>query len=125
MSSQEKISCVSKEAGADLSALQFTAVKYGSDKAIVSATSNNEPILGILQNKPSASGQAASVAIAGIGKALVGAGGWSSGDMLTATTGGALIATTTNNHQIVGIADEDANAGDYARVNIRPGQVGA
>ncbi len=124
MSSQERLEIVSKVAGADLSALQFTAVKYGSDEAIVGATSNNEPILGILQNKPT-SGQAAAVAIGGIAKALVGSGGWSSGDMLTATTGGALIATTTNNHQIVGIADEDAVAGDYARVNIRPGQVGA
>jgi len=121
MSSQEIIKCVSFPAGADLSALQFTAVQMGADDAVVSAAANNVMPIGILQNKPTA-GQAASVAISGIAKALVGAGGWSSGSRLTMTTGGALIETTTDAHYVIGVAAEDAAAGDYARVIINPHQ---
>lgn len=124
MSGTESLNCISIPAGADLSALQFTAIALGVDKLAVSATAATAPIVGILMNKPT-SGQAAKVAIGGIGKAKVGAGGWSSGDQLTATTGGALIATTTNNHHIVGVALEDAAANDIAQVIIRPGQHGA
>lgn len=123
MAGTENIQCISIEAGADLSALQFTAIRLGTDKLAASATSNNEPIVGILQNKPT-SGQAAAVAISGVAKAKAG-GAWSSGDSLTATTGGALIATTTNNHHIVGVALEDAASGDVAQVLVRPGQFGA
>lgn len=121
MSGQEGLKCISVDAGADLSALQFTAVRLGSDRTVVSAANATAPITGILQNKPT-SGQAASVAIGGIAKALVGAGGWSSGDLLTATTGGALITTTTDGHFTIGEAMEDAAAGEYAQLLIKPGQ---
>lgn len=121
MASQEVLKTATFPAGADLSALQFTAVQMGSDDAVVSAAANNVLPVGILQNKPTA-GQAACVAIDGIAKALVGAGGWASGSRLTMTTGGALIETTTDAHYVIGTAVEDAAAGDYARVLIQPGQ---
>jgi len=123
MSGTEDIQCLSIAAGADLSALQFTAVKYGTNKVAIQAASAAEPIIGILQNKPT-SGQAASVAYRGIAKAKAG-GTWASGDALTATTGGALIATTTNNQHIVGYAHEDAVSGDVAQVRLAQGQFGA
>ncbi len=124
MAGNESIVCVSIPAGADLSALQFTAVKYGTGKTIVSATSAAAPIVGILQDKPAASGRAASVAISGIAKAKAG-GVWAAGDPLTATTGGALIKTTTNNDYIIGYAHEIAASGDIAQVLLKQGQLGA
>jgi hypothetical protein len=123
MAGTENLECVSIPAGADLSALQFTAVKYGTGKQVVQAAAATAPIVGILQNKPT-SGQTAAVAISGIAKAKAG-GVWAAGDALTATTGGALIATTTNNHHIVGYAHEIAASGDIAQVRLAPGQFGA
>lgn len=123
MSGNEAIETISVPAEADLTALQFTAVRWGTGKQIVSATANSAPVLGILQNKPN-TGQAGCVAISGIAKAKAG-GAWGSGDALTPTTGGALIATTSNNHFIIGYAHEDAASGDVAQVRIAPGQFGA
>lgn len=123
MAGTEDIKCITLEAGADLSALQFTAIGLGVDKLAASAVAATAPIVGILQNKPTA-GQAAAVAVSGVAKAKAG-GAWSSGDSLTATTGGVLIATTTNNHHIVGVALEDAATNDIAQVLVRPSQYGA
>jgi len=123
MAGVEDLHCISIPAGADLSALQFTAVILGSDKAVVGATTTTAPIIGILQNKPT-SGQAAAVAVMGVAKAKAG-GTWGSGDKLTATTGGLLIATTTEPNHYVGIALEDAASGDVAQVLIQPGMVAA
>jgi hypothetical protein len=120
MSGKEVIDCVSIDAGADLSALQFTALKMGTGRAVISAAAATAPIIGILQNKPT-SGRAAEVAIGGISKALAGAAGWTSGDKLTATTGGALITTTTDKNYQAGIALETVAAGAYGQVLLTPG----
>lgn len=120
MSSSVDLECTSIAAGADLSALQYTALKLGADRVVVSCTSNNEPIVGILQDKPAAAGRAAKVGVKGISKAIAG-GSISSGDKLTATTGGKLIATTTNNHYIIGHAMEDAASNDVFQVFLTPG----
>lgn len=112
---------ISVDAGADLSALQFTAVKMGTNRVAVSATDASEAILGILLNKPT-SGQAAEVAISGQGKATAG-GTISSGDKVTATTGGKLITTTTDHNHYIGMALSDAVANDLFDLNIAPGMV--
>jgi hypothetical protein len=125
MAGTYNLECTTIVAGADLSALQFTAIKLGVGKVAISAASNAEPVVGILQNKPSAAGQAATVAISGIAKAKVGAGGWSSGDKLTPTTGGALVTTVNAAHHVIGIAMQDAAAGDIAELLVTPGQFGA
>jgi hypothetical protein len=124
MGNVNSVKAISVDAGADLSALQFTAVKSGTGRTCVSATDATAPIMGILMNKP-VSGDPAEVAIGGIAKAKAGSGGWTAGQPLTATTGGALIATSTNNHHIVGYAHEAAAAGDIAQVRVAPGQWGA
>lgn len=119
MSGSENLQCITVPAGADLSSSIYRAMKLGNDKVLLVAASNSEPIVGILQNKPT-SGQAGQLATAGISKGVAG-GSISSGDKLTATTGGALIATTTNNHYIVGHAMEDAASGDVFQVFLTPG----
>lgn len=71
-------------AGADLSAKQFYAVKLNSSAAVVLAGAGEDAI-GILQNKP-ASGQMATVRIAGVSKFVAGA----------AITAGARVASDAN-----------------------------
>lgn len=113
--------CISLPAAADLSALQYTAIEVSATGA-ASATDAAAPIIGILQNKPEA-GQAAEVAVSGIAKAEAGAGGWTAGQKLTATTGGVLIATTTDTNHYVGVAMATVAAGDAGPVLIQPGMV--
>lgn len=53
-----------KTAGADLSALQYTQVKFGADKTLVVGAGAGEVAIGILMNAPK-SGEVAEVAMAG------------------------------------------------------------
>lgn len=67
---------ISFAAGQDLSNNQFMAVGMSSDGQIdpvENGTANNPGLLGILQNKPSAAGQEAEVAIGGVSKMVAGA----------------------------------------------------
>lgn len=113
--------CVPIEAGADLSALQFTAVKMGTGRKVVSATANTDTIIGVLMNKP-VSGQASEVCIAGVAKGIAG-GAISAGDKLTATTGGKFIATTTDKDRIIGYAGDAASTNDVFPIHVSPGMV--
>lgn len=56
------------EAGADLSALQYHFVKLNSSGQVVAIAAITDIPIGVLQNKPSASGRAAEVVIMGITK---------------------------------------------------------
>jgi hypothetical protein len=114
---------VSIPAGADLSALQFTAVKFGTGFTVVSATAATDIVIGILMNKP-VSGEPAEVAISGIAKCKAG-GAWAAGDTLRANTGGALTASATDGHRVVGIACEVAASNDVAMVLVMPHQKGS
>lgn len=124
MAGSENLDCITVEVGADLSANQYCAVKYGTGRVAVLAESSAEPFIGILQDKPAASGRAGQIGVSGMSKAKAG-GTISSGDNLTATTGGKLIATTTNNHFVVGVAAEDAVNNDVFQIQLRQGQHGA
>ncbi len=61
-------------AGADLSALEHTQVKYGADKSTVVGCGNDERAIGVLENAP-ASGEDAIVTVAGGTKVKVGSAG--------------------------------------------------
>lgn len=67
MATQNINQCVTYEAGADLSAKQFFFVSVSSDGQI-DPTGDGAVAIGVLQNKPSAAGQAAQVAISGTTK---------------------------------------------------------
>jgi hypothetical protein len=74
-------------AGGNLSALQYTFVKFGSDSKTVVACGANERAIGIVQNAPAA-GQIAEVAVIGGGAYLKVNEVIALGKMLTSTSGG-------------------------------------
>lgn len=105
---QGKFETVSIDAGADLSAAQYKAVVVGGTIAADSTA------IGLLQNKPAASGRAATVGYAGLMKAYA-AAAITAGARLTVTTSG--YVTTATSAQIdggfvVGKALAAANSGD-------------
>ena len=59
---------ITLEAGGDLSANQYQIVTIASDGQVDVQTSAGGACLGVLQNKPSAAGQAASIMVSGVSK---------------------------------------------------------
>jgi hypothetical protein len=107
-------------AGADLSALQFTAVKLnGTARQVASANTGGEAITGILQNTPK-SGEAVEVTYDGFTKAKAGTGGFAAGNLLQteAATGKLIVKTSTNT--VVAIACETCAAGEIGLVRVVP-----
>ena len=99
-----KQNLVTKVAGADLSALQFTFVKLDTDTNKVVA--NADPAVanfGILQNAP-ALGEPALIAIQGSGALLKASAAITAGAYVAATTGGAGVTTTTDKHKVGAVA---------------------
>lgn len=77
-------------AGADLSAAQYKAVAIGGTIA-----ANNGAALGILQNKPAASGRDATVCYAGRSRYVAGAA-ITAGNRICVTTSGFMVAVTSS-----------------------------
>jgi hypothetical protein len=98
---------ITREAAADLSAKQYTFVKVDSSGKAAAAGTAGEVVVGVLQNKPSASGQAATVVVTGVSKVYAG-GSIDEGDLIkTANDGQALAAVkgTTNTGDAGGASD--------------------
>ncbi len=104
------------EAGANLSAKQFFAVKLSSDKAVLAGA--GEAIVGILQNDP-ASGDTASVMMLGISKAELGTTVSAVLTQLTPDGNGNLVPATTGN-RVVALALETGSDGDIIPVFVIP-----
>ena len=88
--------CISFTAEVDLSSWQYKPVKIGSANMTVDkADADNDPTIGILQNKPVA-GQPAEVCVAGISKAIAGAALSTPGALVECevTTGGMIAAAS-------------------------------
>jgi len=81
----------SKEAAADLSAKQFHFVKLDANGRIAAIAAITDRPCGILQNKPSALGQAAEIMADGISR-LVGGANVAKGDMLGTSAVGRAVA---------------------------------
>lgn len=60
-------------AGADLSALQYTFVKLNSSGQAVACSATTDIPVGVLQNKPNASGVAAEIVVTGLTKIVTAA----------------------------------------------------
>ncbi len=110
MAFNRRIVSITRPAGADLSALQFTIVELDATSRVVSAVDAATPILGVLLNKPSAAGQAAEIAIVGsvvkcVASATINEGAW-----VTAAAAGEAVATTTDLDNILGMALTSAAA---------------
>lgn len=104
-------------ASADLSSHQYKIVKEGaSGVAVANATDLNQ--IGVLQDKPTAAGQACNVRWAGISKVRYG-GTIARGDRLTSDANGLAIVATTGK-LIVGIAAVAGVSGDVGTIIIGP-----
>lgn len=105
-------------AGVSLATSQYLAVQFsttaGQVKLVTAAT---DQLAGLLQNDPAA-GEAAEVAVIGVAKGKA-AGTIYAGDHVTSNSTG-LIATTTGNNHVLGVAVDGASANDIFRVALAP-----
>lgn len=107
MATYENMQVISLEAGADLSAFQYSFVDVSSSGQAVLATSGGDAI-GILLNNP-ASNAAASIAIAGRAPLKIGAG-VTAGGYAQATTNGLGVTATATNRRLARFLETHATA---------------
>lgn len=95
-----------------------SAVKFSAGNIVV-ATAGTDKIIGVIDT-PNDAGDQANVRLrSGSGTAKVRAGGnIAVGDKVTATTAGAVIATTTATHEVIGMALETGVSGDLVEVML-------
>jgi len=97
MAYEQILSCITLEAGQDLSAKQYFFVTQAAGDGQADPTGDGLLANGVLQNAPSAAGQAATVAIGGVTRV-------STGDVVAR---GALLASDANGEAVT------AGVGDY------------
>ena len=117
MATEYDIENITRIAGADLSAAQYKFLESNSSGTVTVTNSAGEYVLGVLQNNP-ASGNAATVAIFGISKVVLG-GTVAINDQISTDASGRAIAATTG-HKIVGIAIKGGAVGEIGSVLLRP-----
>jgi len=88
MATQNEFNTLTISAGADLSAAQYKAV------VVAGTIAANSTAIGLLQNKPAASGRSATVGYSGIMKAYAGAA-ITANSRLAVTTSGWIITATS------------------------------
>lgn len=111
--------CITRPAGADLSAAQYKLVTIESDQDVVLTAAITDKPLGILQNKPKA-GQAATICVFGVSK-YVSQGATAAGEILGAgTTDGALDQVASTVYP-VGMCVEGAADGAIGSVFVNVG----
>jgi len=110
--------CITLEAAADLSAAQYYAV-YIDSNGQAALCGADALAVGILQNKPSAAGQAATVQISGVSKVVVGTGAATAGAVAGTEAGGDLIDAGTGVSG-VGVFIASGTAGDIVPMLILP-----
>jgi len=94
-----------------LSASQFKFVQLNSSgQAILAATAGQMGVIGVLQDKPAAVGQPASIAHAGVTKIVTGSAITAGGKVLTDANGAAISAAATSVQAVLGRALESATA---------------
>lgn len=103
------------EAGADLSAKQLYFVTLAADGQI-DATGNGAAADGVLLNKPSAAGAAASVCVHGRTKVVAG-GSVTVGDDVAADANGACVTATSSDVRL-GVAMETAASGEVLTIDF-------
>ena len=111
--------CYTKSYSADATLGKYTAVKKGSTaNSIAAATAATDKVLGVLGSLGATSGQQANVVVFGPCKVLLG-GSVVAGDVIVATTAGALIAATRHTHteNTAGSYTQNATTGAAAQDN--------
>lgn len=73
MATQEQTKCVTKKAAGDLSTKQYLFMKVSAAQTVDTCAAITDKSLGVLQDKPTAAGKDASVAVDGTTKVIAGA----------------------------------------------------
>ncbi|WP_299393268.1 capsid cement protein [Pelagibius sp.] len=122
MATYQSLHNITLVAGADLSASQYRFMTVAADGQI-DPTGDGANAHGVLQNKPSAAGEAATVAIAGVSKVVAGAAVAAGASVASDANGGAVPPTV--GEEKLGTALEAAGAaGEIIEVLLQlgPGQ---
>ena len=114
MALDSNLTCVTLEAGGDLSAGQYRFVELAADAQVDIVASAGGDAVGVLQNDPSAAGRAATVAVMGVSKVVAGAT-VAAGARLQSDANGAAIAALTGDI-VLGRALTGGAAGDVIEV---------
>ena len=117
MAIEHDLDNISRVAGADLSSAQFKFVESNSSGTVTVTNAAGEYVLGVLQNNPT-SGNAATVAVGGISKVVLG-GNVTINDSIATDNAGKAVAASTGN-KIVGIAIKGGASGEIGSVLLRP-----
>lgn len=117
MATENNLTSISLPAAADLSAAQYKIVQVNSSgqAALANATSMT---VGVLQNKPSAAGRVATVAIHGVSKVVAG-GAITAGARVTSDANGNAVAATTAGDAVIGVALTGAASGDVFPIALQ------
>lgn len=118
MSFDEAKTCISREAGSDLSAGQYHFVSVSADGQ-VDLTGDGVIALGVLQNKPSAAGRAATICTAGTTKVVVGTGGATRGGPAASDASGEAVDAASGDI-IMGEFLETGAAGAVVALALQP-----
>jgi hypothetical protein len=108
-------------AGADLSTKQFFFVKLNATRQVILVSGATDRPLGVLQNKPTASGQPATVAGPGAVTKVSAGGTITAGDSVGSDASGeaiTLLEGTDTTKYILGIALESAVDGDIVYIQL-------
>lgn len=95
-------------------------VTFGTGKTVVEATAATDPIIGIAEQIGSSDNGRVDVIINGIAEAVAG-GNITRGNVLTADATGNVVVSAQATDRIIGIAMDDAVAGDVVDVLIAQG----
>jgi hypothetical protein len=106
---------VSLLAAADLSSYQYCMVKLTADNT-VNVCGAGELAIGVLQNKPTASGQAARVRVFGVSRILADGAGFAVGNRIGSGVAGVGTAMSSNKDVFIGIALDSPAASTYGSV---------
>jgi hypothetical protein len=113
-------------AGADLSSYQHYIMTLDTNGRVNVAAGAGTPLVGVLLNKPAATGRAAEIAGPGCIAKVIAGGAINEGDWITSDSAGKATATTTAGDEVLGFAKTAASAsGDLFEVVVSPHSYGA
>jgi len=105
-------------ASGDISANQFQPVVINTNGQLAVSAATTDHVIGVLQNKPAAAGEAGEIAYAGQVTKCKAGGTWAIGDLLGPDGSGAAIAVTADKARCFARALMVAASGDYGTVQL-------
>jgi len=113
---------INLEASTDLSSYQFHVMTLDTSAKVKLADDADDPVealIGILENKPNAAGQAAVIRVSGVAKVMGGAT-IAPGIAVTCDSSGHIVAAVANDW-VIGITLETATSGEITEILLRTG----